>query len=123
MSIDDNEPATKSGSGLTKHLGEALDRFSESGPSFLGGFFTTRISLAYLKKWLHRMGSGLRAGIDIRTLLNQESHNGPLSYRPIFAEFHRRLSKGDSLADAARDAGEFFPAMVVEMIHVGEFTG
>ena len=108
--------------GLAKHLGEALDRFSDNNPFVFATASHPRISMSYLKQWLHRVGSGLR-GDRYPPTVRSELRHGPYSYRPVFAEFHQRLSKGDSLADAARDAGEFFPAMVVEMIHVGEFTG
>ena len=124
MTNANEQPIQPIGGGLSKHLGEALDRFSETGPYvFFGRSSAPRISMSYLKQWLHRVGSGLRAGVDIRTLLKQESNHGPSSYRVVFAEFLRRVSRGDSFGDAARDAGDFFPPMVVEMIHVGEFTG
>jgi type II secretory pathway component PulF len=36
---------------------------------------------------------------------------------------HTRVDRGDSLADALADSGEFFPPMFLAMVHVGEATG
>jgi type II secretory pathway component PulF len=82
-----------------------------------------RIGTKQLAQLCRRVGTALHAGLDVRSAWNRETQRGPLAGREHLAEIGRRLNQGDSLADAVKDSGGYFPPLAAEMITVGESTG
>lgn len=87
------------------------------------GLFGRRMRLGPLIQLLRRVGHSLHAGIDVRRIWETEASRCSSAYRPYFAEIQRRIATGDTLHEALRGLGGFFPALVCELVDVGERTG
>lgn len=81
------------------------------------------ISTRSLISLSHRVGTALRAGVDARRVWEMETRQarGPLKHR--LDAIRLRVSQGDAVADAMRDAAGYFPPMFVQMVEIGEATG
>ena len=82
-----------------------------------------RISTRNLAQLCRRTGTSLRAGIDVRRIWEQEAQRGGAAQREHASRISRRIARGDTLAEAMRDTGGFFPPLTCEMVDVGEQTG
>ena len=82
-----------------------------------------RIGLKNLSQTCHRVGSMLRAGVDLRKVWTTEAERGDEAHRTVSLDIARRIEAGSTLADALRAQGKYFPVMVCEMVEVGENTG
>jgi type II secretory pathway component PulF len=82
-----------------------------------------RISTGHLAQLCHRVGTGLRAGVDVRRLWEQESRRGGPMQARYLAHVHQRVSAGDTMAEAMRGCHGFFPSLTCELVDVGEHTG
>ncbi len=76
-----------------------------------------------LAQFCRRMGTALRAGVDVRTAWHTESQRGPMRDRERMAEVLQQVSHGHAVVDAMREAGGLFPQFTLEMVDVGERTG
>ena len=83
----------------------------------------TRVAARQLAQICRRAGTALKAGVDIRTVWDQESRRGPPAQREQMARISSRVAAGDTVADAMRDSGRFFPPLMCELLDVGERTG
>ncbi len=70
-----------------------------------------------------RVGTSLKAGVEVRRVWTQESERGNSQYRQHAAEVLRLVSKGSGLAEALRSCHGYFPRLTCEMVAVGEETG
>lgn len=82
-----------------------------------------RISTRQLAAMCQRVGTSLRAGVEVRRVWTQESERGNSQYRQHAAEVSRLVSKGSGLAEALRSCHGYFPRLTCEMVAVGEETG
>jgi type IV pilus assembly protein PilC len=82
-----------------------------------------RISTRQLAAMCQRVGTSLKAGVEVRRVWTQESERGNSQYRQNAAEVSRLVSKGSGMAEALRSCHGYFPALTCEMVAVGEETG
>jgi type IV pilus assembly protein PilC len=86
--------------------------------------FSIRMPLKPLAAFCRRMATSLLAGIDLRTVWARESQNVPgAGRRKCLAAIGKAINQGESLGDALAPSGDLFPALVVELIGVGEQSG
>lgn len=82
-----------------------------------------RASAKMLSVSCQRLGDSLKAGLDVRRVILSESNKGNASHRQIFRQISNEIEGGQSLAEAFRKRGEYFPLVVREMVDAGEKTG
>jgi type II secretory pathway component PulF len=82
-----------------------------------------RIATGQLAQLCHRIGTALQAGVDVIKIFNSEAHRGSPSHRNRMSGVRERLGSGETVSVAFREADGYFPAMLCEMIEVGERTG
>jgi len=70
-----------------------------------------------------RLGTSLRAGVDIRAALQRESGIGSPAFRQNMAQVADRVNGGATLAESLRSCGKYFPDLTCELTDVGETTG
>jgi len=70
-----------------------------------------------------RFGTGLRAGVDILRLLQNETKHGPPVQRAAMAELHQAIRDGESLPTAMQNQDRYFPPLMIAMASAGETTG
>lgn len=80
------------------------------------------ISTSRLAQFCRRAATSFHAGLDVRGVFRREAGIGPAGQRQRMADISRRLDSGEAVGDAM-EAQKYFPALAVEMIHVGEKTG
>lgn len=69
------------------------------------------------------MGIGLRAGVDILRLLQNEAKSGTAQHRQVMADVEKRIREGASLAKAMLEEKKYFPPMLIQMVHASELGG
>ena len=82
-----------------------------------------RIGLQPLARMLHRVGTSIHAGVDLRGIWDKETLRGTPGYRQQAATVRDRVAAGDSLAEAFCACGDYFPSLVRDLTEVGEKTG
>jgi type II secretory pathway component PulF len=82
-----------------------------------------RISLYELETFCQRMGLGLRSGVDILKLFDNESQRGSTRHRRHLQGVRERLAQGESLAEALRSADPYLPPLLLQMVSAGETSG
>lgn len=85
--------------------------------------FSQRLSLAASANFCRRLGTGLRAGVDILRLLKSETQHGPPKQRAAMSEVHDAIRAGHTLTEALRGQGNYFPSLLITMTNAGEATG
>jgi type II secretory pathway component PulF len=82
-----------------------------------------RIRTRQLARMCHRLGTALRAGMEIRQVLNREAASGVGTYSRQLAEVARRVERGATLAEAMRGSEGYLPDLLCDLVDVGEQTG
>lgn len=82
----------------------------------------TQLSASQLEKICFRLGSSLKAGIPIAQAWEHECRFQRGRTRGTFERVQERLQAGQTLAEAIKEAPSF-PALLTEMVRVGEETG
>jgi type II secretory pathway component PulF len=82
-----------------------------------------QLSNKSLVELCHRLATETDAGIDIRRTWQREADAAPRRVQPYFAHVRDAVAKGESLSLALAGTGRVFPALFIEMAHVGEQTG
>ena len=82
-----------------------------------------RIGIAPLAAALHRIGTALHAGMDMRAVWDREASRGRPEYRRHAARVRDRIAAGDSLAESLAACDGYFPSLTRDLIDVGEKTG
>ena len=82
-----------------------------------------QMSIRLASQMCHRLGTALRAGVDIRAVLQRETASGHPTYREHMAQVLARVQGGATLAEGMRGCGAYFPDLVCELTDVGETTG
>jgi type II secretory pathway component PulF len=85
--------------------------------------FSPRIELKPLADLCHRLGMAFEAGIDARTIWAREAERARGRFREHLATVSDAVNHGESLTDALRETGDFFPTLFREMVALGEQTG
>lgn len=81
------------------------------------------ISTTQLARFCNRVGTSLRAGIDVRTIFQREAERGASRQREIMDRVGRAIGGGESVASALANENGYFPPLMCEMVAVGEKTG
>ena len=76
-----------------------------------------------LALFCQRMGIGLKAGVDIVRLIENEQKSGNGKHRQIVAQVRSRIQRGDTLSEAMAEHPRYFPALLVQMVHASELGG
>lgn len=82
-----------------------------------------RIGIQPLAQMLHRVGTSIHAGVDLRGIWDKETLRGSLGYRQQATLVRDRIVAGDTLAESLGACGDYFPSLVRDLIEVGEKTG
>lgn len=82
-----------------------------------------RMGTQALSQFCQRVGSSLQAGVDVRRIWDAEARRGSARQRDVMEAMRRQMAAGESVAQAFTAANGFFPALVLEMVDVGERTG
>ncbi|HEY2839622.1 MAG TPA: type II secretion system F family protein [Pirellulales bacterium] len=86
--------------------------------------FKPRIKLQNLAGLCRRLAITLSSGIDVRRVFEREAADAKLpAVRAKLTEISEAISHGESVTDAIRPAGDYFPALFHDMVEVGEHTG
>ena len=86
--------------------------------------FTPRMRAKPLAGLCRRLAMALLAGVDARTILAREAQQARgFATRQHLAALSLAANRGESLADSLTAAGDFFPALLCEMVAVGEQSG
>lgn len=78
---------------------------------------------AWLVETCRRMGTGLKAGLDIRRVCEQESGYGTSTYQRRMARISQQVNTGSSFSEAVESQADFFPSLFRAMVAVGERSG
>ena len=81
------------------------------------------ISIGQSSKMCHRLGTSLKAGIDIMGVLQRESQQGTSAFRRNMTHVAEKVGRGTTLAEAMEDCGGYFPPLTCDLISVGEEAG
>jgi len=81
------------------------------------------ISTEKLIQLCHRVGISLRSGVPIVQVWKTEAKLASGVASQHYTQIHTSLENGSALADALRNCQGFFPALVCDMVEVGERTG
>jgi type II secretory pathway component PulF len=79
--------------------------------------------IASAANFCRRFGTGLRAGVDILRLLQNETKHGPAAQRAAMAQLHQAIRDGESLPTAMQNQDRYFPPLMIAMASAGETTG
>ena len=81
------------------------------------------IKLDALALFCRRMGTGLHSGVDILRLLESEGRSGNSQHRQAMATLAEGIRRGDSLADSMRSQSNYFPHLLIQLVHASELSG
>jgi type IV pilus assembly protein PilC len=85
--------------------------------------FSSRIRLKPLAQLCHRLATATNAGIQDRKIWTDEAERGSASQRQAAAKIRDSIARGQTMTDALRQTGDYFPMMYRQMIEVGELSG
>ena len=85
--------------------------------------FAPRIGLKRLAQLSHRLGTALDAGVEVRKSWDREAQSGPAYHRARMQQISRAISRGQSVPEAVRQTGDYFPEFFREMVELGDRTG
>jgi type IV pilus assembly protein PilC len=85
--------------------------------------FTPRITNRRLADFCRRLGTMLRAGIDIRKSLRQEAAGSRGQHRLMMQKLADGLDRGEPLSELIASTGPYFPRLIQPMVAVGETSG
>ncbi|NOY28951.1 MAG: hypothetical protein GXP28_01885 [Planctomycetes bacterium] len=86
-------------------------------------FFSPRIRLKSLAQLCYRLATATGAGIEDRKVWRAEAARGSRSQQRKISCVADELAKGQSIPDALRTTGKFFPPLFRQMVEVGEIGG
>jgi len=76
-----------------------------------------------LAMFCRRMGTGLQAGVDILRLLESESRAGNSRHHQAMTDLASGIRKGDSLAESMKKRPDYFPNLLIQLVHASELSG
>lgn len=81
------------------------------------------MKLRPLASFCRRMGTGLRAGVDILRMLDAETRFGNQQHQAIMQRIQASIRQGNTLARAMLDEKPYFPPLLVQMVSAAETGG
>ncbi len=81
------------------------------------------IRLRSLASFCRRMGIGLHAGVDILKLLDNETRSGDHQHRQVVSRMEDNIRAGTTLAKAMLEEKDYFPPLLIQMVHASELSG
>lgn len=81
------------------------------------------IKLNAAAAFCRRMGIGLRAGVDILRLLDNETKTGNAKHREVMQGVSEQIRSGSTLARAMLDRKQYFPPLLIQMVYAAELGG
>ncbi len=91
---------------------------AKASEAYLGG-----ISLHRLEAYCRRFATGLRSGVDILRLLENETKHGSPRHRDVSANMINLVRGGATLSGAMSEQGNYFPTLLIRMLRAGEHAG
>lgn len=76
-----------------------------------------------LSAFCRRMGIGLRAGVDILKLLDNETRTGSPKHRETMLRLEGHIRDGHTLANSMAQEKKYFPPLLIQMVHASEMSG
>ncbi len=70
-----------------------------------------------------RMGTGLKAGVDIVKLLESEQRVGTTRHQQAMRQLTDSIRSGNSLAKGMLEQKNYFPPLLIQMVHASELGG
>lgn len=81
------------------------------------------MNIDQLALFCRRMGIGLRSGVDILKLLENEKRSAGRRHRQAIETVEERIRSGDSLAEAMKQDSQHFPNLLIQMVQASELAG
>ncbi len=81
------------------------------------------MKLRTVANFCRRMGVGLRAGVDILRVLETEARTGDQRHRAAMRAVVDDIRGGCSLSKAMFNVKNYFPPLLIQMIHASELGG
>lgn len=85
--------------------------------------FSPQIPLPQLVQLCRRLSLSYSTGIDAKRTWVRESESGTGKFKLSAATVAQEISKGQSLGEALKAAGSFYPPLFRELVEIGEQTG
>lgn len=85
--------------------------------------FSPQIPLPQLVQLCRRLALSYSTGIDAKRTWQRESESGSGALRTNAASVAQEVSRGQSLAEALKSTGAYFPSLFRELVEIGEHTG
>ncbi|TVP97674.1 MAG: general secretion pathway protein GspF [Planctomycetaceae bacterium] len=85
--------------------------------------FNRSLSLGSAANLCRRLGTGLKAGVDLLRLLQSEMKHGPAAQRAVMGDVHQAIRDGETFPDALRKQGSYFPPLLLAMASAGDAAG
>ncbi len=89
----------------------------------MAAFMAARIKARELAPLCRRIGSSLRAGLDVRRIFRTETEKGNGTHRQRMETVQQGLDGGQSIAESLRQCDPYFPSLMCELVDVGERSG
>src|SRR4029077_2867124 len=81
------------------------------------------VSTRALIQLCHRVGTAVHAGVPARRVWEMEERHAHGPLREAMRRIHEQVAGGGTVAEGMQASGDYFPAMFVQMVAVGEQTG
>ena len=81
------------------------------------------MNLKTVSAFCRRMGIGLRAGVDILRLLENETKAGNGKHREVMPRVISHIKEGNSLARAMLEEKQHFPPLLIQLTNASEIGG
>lgn len=86
--------------------------------------FSPRIGQRELAAFCRRVAIAMESGIETRRIMEREAQGrAPPALRRQLEEVRQHVARGGTLSEAFTQRGNYFPALVREMVDVGEQSG
>lgn len=82
-----------------------------------------RITIRQLSQLCRRIGTGVDAGLDDRSLWRREGERGAPAHRLAMQPVIASIEQGAPVAESLERAGKYFPELFVQMVRMSERSG
>lgn len=79
--------------------------------------------LGELAAYCRRMGIGLKAGVDIMRLLENETRSNKAQHAQAMSRIRERVQAGNTLTQAMLEEKGYFPPLLIQMVNASEISG
>ncbi|QDV21967.1 type II secretion system F family protein [Aureliella helgolandensis] len=81
------------------------------------------MSLGALAAFCRRMGIGLKAGVDILRLLENETKSGNAQHQRVMSRVLEEIRNGNTFSKAMFQEKQYFPPLLIQMVNASELGG